>query len=95
MEFVAKHGKRRAFHVGSNSLCWQHLRGHFDIYKERCKEKGIRMNHHVIPRELVKKHAKSGAQQTLEDAFQKAAVKEFSRDEVLKAVTKFVICDTR
>ena len=53
------------------------------------------MNHHAILRELVKKHAKSGAQQTLEDAFQKAAVKEFSRDEVLKAVTKFVICDNQ
>ena len=51
------------------------------------------MNHHAIPRELVKKHAKSGAQQMLEDTFQKAAVKEFSRNEVLKAITKFVICD--
>ena len=51
------------------------------------------MNHHVILWGLVKKQAKRGTQQMLEDAFQKAAVKEFSRDEVLKAVTEFVIVD--
>ena len=51
------------------------------------------MNHHAIPQGLVKKQAKRGTQQMLEDAFQKAAVKEFSRDEVLKAVAKFVIAD--
>ena len=53
------------------------------------------MNHHVIPQGLVKKQAKRGAQQMLEDALQKAAVKEFLRDEVLKAIAEFVICNNQ
>ena len=73
----------------------QHICSHFDVYKERCEEKGIPMNHHAIPQGLVKKQAKRGTQQTLEDAFQKVAVKEFLRDEVLKAVTEFVVCNNQ
>ena len=92
---MAKKGKRQAFHVGNNSLYQQHIHNHFNVYKERCEEKGIPMNHHEIPQGLVKKQAKRGTQQTLEDAFQKAVVKEFSRDEVLKAVAEFVICDNQ
>ena len=53
------------------------------------------MNHHVIPRGLVKKQAKRGTQHSLEDAFQKVVVKEFSRDEVLKAIAEFVVCDNQ
>ena len=53
------------------------------------------MNHHVILQGLVKKQAKRGTQQTLEDAFQKAAVKEFLRDEVLKAIAEFAVCDNQ
>ena len=92
---MAKKGKRRAFHVGGNSSCRQHIHSHFDVYKERCEEKGIPMNHHAIPQGLVKKQAKRGTQQMLEDAFQKAAVKEFLKDEVLKAVAEFVVCDNQ
>ncbi|KAK2464611.1 hypothetical protein APHAL10511_003400 [Amanita phalloides] len=94
-EFVVKKGEQWAFHVGGNSLCWQHIRSHFDVYEERCEEKGIPINHHAILWGLVKKQAKRGTQQTLEDAFQKVAVKEFSRDEVLKAVAEFVVCDNQ
>ena len=53
------------------------------------------MNHHAILWGLVKKQAKRGTQQTQEDAFQKAVVKEFSRDEVLKAIAEFVICNNQ
>ncbi|KAF9230185.1 hypothetical protein BU15DRAFT_57513 [Melanogaster broomeanus] len=32
--FVAKNGKRKAFHVGGNSSCRQHIHGHYELYCE-------------------------------------------------------------
>ncbi|KAI6018293.1 hypothetical protein EDC04DRAFT_2576528, partial [Pisolithus marmoratus] len=32
-KFVWACGKQKAFHVGSNSSCHQHIHGHFDVYK--------------------------------------------------------------
>jgi DNA-binding LacI/PurR family transcriptional regulator len=54
-KFVAKHGKRKVFHIGGNSSCQAHLRQHYDIYKKRCEEKGIPINHWAIPRTVWKK----------------------------------------
>ncbi|KIK78170.1 hypothetical protein PAXRUDRAFT_90381, partial [Paxillus rubicundulus Ve08.2h10] len=47
--FVAKNGKRKAFHVGGNSSCRQHIRGHYELYCEQCTEEKIEENHHAIP----------------------------------------------
>ncbi|KAG2031880.1 hypothetical protein BDR03DRAFT_843487, partial [Suillus americanus] len=52
--FVAKHGKRKVFHIGSNSLCWQHIRSHYETYRSKCEELGIKENHHTIPCEIAK-----------------------------------------
>ncbi|KAF9222251.1 hypothetical protein BS17DRAFT_669368, partial [Gyrodon lividus] len=51
--FVAKNGKRKAFHVGGNSSCRQHIRGHYELYRERCAEEKIEENHHAIPRDVL------------------------------------------
>ncbi len=93
-EFVVNNGKRRAFHVGSNSSCRQHIRIHFEVYKARCEEKGLKVHHYAVPREMLKKNLKMAGQQTLAQAFQKVSkLKEFSREGVLKAVAEFVVCD--
>ena len=53
------------------------------------------MHHHATPRDMVKKQAKGG-QQTLAEALQKATKsKEFSRDDALRAVAEFVVCDNQ
>lgn len=96
--FVEKHGKRKAFHLGSNSSCRQHIRGHYDVYKERCAEQEVEEHHHSVPREILKERVKkekqaSEGQQTLDGVFRRTKYQEFSREEVLKAVAEFVVCD--
>jgi hypothetical protein len=63
-KFVAKNGKRKAFHIGGNSSCRTHLRQHYDIYKERCEAKGIPVNHWAIPRALWKKMEEEQVEET-------------------------------
>ncbi|KAG2122689.1 hypothetical protein BD769DRAFT_1360304, partial [Suillus cothurnatus] len=53
--FLAKHGKCKVFHLSSNSSCHQHIHSHYNLYKTECSKLGICENHHVIPRELLKK----------------------------------------
>ncbi|KAJ8579841.1 hypothetical protein M405DRAFT_717986, partial [Rhizopogon salebrosus TDB-379] len=52
--FVKENGKRKAFHLGSNSSCRQHIRSHYEFYKARCRELGIRENHYAMPREMLR-----------------------------------------
>jgi hypothetical protein len=53
---VKKHGKRKAFHVGSNSSCRQHIRSHFEVYEARCKEEGIIVHHHAVPPAMARRN---------------------------------------
>ena len=92
-KFVVWNGKQRAFHVGSNLSCRQHIQSHFEIYKAGCMAKGLKVHHHAMPWNLLKKNLKKG-QKTLVQASQKVSkLKEFLREGVLKAVAEFVICD--
>jgi hypothetical protein len=99
--YVRKQGRRKAFHVGSNSSCRQHIRGHYELYKERCAEMGLKENHHAIPREIVRakaeeKKQKKDGQQKLDGIVRKASQPvEFSREGVLKAVAEFIVCDNQ
>ena len=95
-KYIQKHTKWRVFHTGSNSSCRQHIRGHYTLYKERCRELGLTEHHHAVPREIAKAEEKKllkGGQQRLDDVFQRAVPKEFSRQGILKAVAEFVVCD--
>jgi hypothetical protein len=94
--FIAENGKRKTFHVGSNSSCRQHIRGHYDVYKEKCAELGIGENHHALPQALMQaqEDAKKNVQKKLDGMFQKAPnLRQFSREDVLRAVAEFVVCD--
>ncbi|KIM51949.1 hypothetical protein SCLCIDRAFT_86780, partial [Scleroderma citrinum Foug A] len=52
-ELLARYGKRKAFHTGSNSSCRQHIRSHYELYKARCAERGVSEHHHALPRTLL------------------------------------------
>ncbi|KAG1852554.1 hypothetical protein C8R48DRAFT_562774, partial [Suillus tomentosus] len=51
--FVAAHGKRKTFHVGSNSSCHQHIHSHYEVYQKKCAEMGLCEHHYAVPRSLV------------------------------------------
>ncbi|KIK84154.1 hypothetical protein PAXRUDRAFT_96211, partial [Paxillus rubicundulus Ve08.2h10] len=56
----------KAFYVGSNSLCCQHIQSHYQLYKTWCQERKIREHHHALPHNIVrsqkdvKKNTKQG-----------------------------------
>jgi DNA-binding LacI/PurR family transcriptional regulator len=62
-KFVAKNGKRKAFHIGGNSSCRAHLRQHYNLYKERCEKADIPLNHWAIPRTVWKKMEEEKAEE--------------------------------
>ncbi|KIM50331.1 hypothetical protein SCLCIDRAFT_145794, partial [Scleroderma citrinum Foug A] len=51
-EFLLRKGKRKAFHMGGNSSCQQHIWIHYSIYQARCAEHGIKENHYTVPHEV-------------------------------------------
>ena len=52
--FIRAHGKRKAFHKGSNLSCRLHIHQHYDLYKEKCLNADIPVNHWSIPRPIWK-----------------------------------------
>jgi hypothetical protein len=59
----------------------------------------LQEHHHAIPRDIVKarqevKKLRNSTQQSLDGMFQKSQKsKEYSRENVLHAVARFVVCD--
>ena len=91
---IKLHGKQRTFHKGGNSSCRLHLRQHYKLYKEKCEEADIPLNHWAIPRDIwrgmeEKRLGKTKAQQVL--AFEMVTgPREFTRPNVLEAVAKLI-----
>ena len=93
-----KHGRRKAFYTGGNFTCHRHIRSHYNLYKEWCQANNIPENHHAIPPHLLtekKAELKLKGQTTLDGKFAKGTgqAQTFSRDDVLKSVAEFVVCD--
>jgi len=61
-DYIQKNGRRKAFHIGSNSSCRQHIREHYILYKEHCAELGLKENHHAIPCNIVRAKAEERKQ---------------------------------
>jgi hypothetical protein len=99
--FVKVHGKRKAFHKGSNYSCRLHIRQHYEIYKEKCEKADIPVSHWAIPREIWKvmeenkaseergRQTKKKTQQTL-DFKSVTGPREFTRSGVLHAVAALI-----
>ncbi|KAF8503808.1 hypothetical protein F5888DRAFT_1606440, partial [Russula emetica] len=68
--------KRKAFHIGGNSSCRVHIRKHYKLYKQRCKDENIPENHHALPQPLwkeiqeAKNNPKATQQRRLDRAFE-------------------------
>ncbi|KIK92950.1 hypothetical protein PAXRUDRAFT_146177 [Paxillus rubicundulus Ve08.2h10] len=52
--FLSKNSKQKAFHIGSNSLCCQHVQSHYQLYKMQCARRKIREHHHAVPHDIVR-----------------------------------------
>ncbi|KAF8222274.1 hypothetical protein L208DRAFT_994729, partial [Tricholoma matsutake] len=51
---VKAKGLRKTFLTGSNSSCHQHIRQHYDLYKQKCDDNNIPMNYRAIPPHILK-----------------------------------------
>jgi hypothetical protein len=94
----AQENEKKAFFVGGNSSCRVHIRQHYDIYRNRCKEGNIPENHHAIPRQIFLKMKvdKKGtaAQSTLDGVLGKPAyMKLYTREGAMHAIAQLVACD--
>jgi hypothetical protein len=97
---TAEKGIRKAFLTGSNTSCRNHIRQHYSLYNQRCKEQNIPENFRAIPTAILKemkeadKKDKSKKQTTLDammgDGKQPTA---FTPEGLLEMVAKFVACD--
>jgi hypothetical protein len=86
---------RKAFHVGGNSSLRSHIRQHYEIYLERCKEAKIEPHHHAMPRNLWKKKKETetkGSQTKIDGIFKLKKRAEFDRVEILDSTAKFIAC---
>jgi hypothetical protein len=95
-----KGGLRKAFFVGGNSSCQAHIRQHYGLYQQRCKEKNIPENHFAIPQHIWKqmqaeKNNPNGKTQAKLDGMvdKSQGTRVFVREGVLHAVCQFIACD--
>jgi hypothetical protein len=95
---VKAKGLRKTFLTGSNSSCHQHIRQHYELYKQQCDDEHIPMNHRAIPPQVLKEMETSKKvkkkQSTLDGAVAMVSrPTQFTRDGLLGTVAKFVACD--
>jgi hypothetical protein len=101
VEFTKKEGKRKAFHIGGNSSCRVHIRQHYQLYQERCKEENLPEHHWAIPRPIwnarkaSQKQGKGTTRQATLDLMVTTFVEPqaFTRENLLHAITQFVTVD--
>jgi len=92
-------GLRKAFFSGSNTSCRQHIRQHYTIYQQRCKEQDITENYRAVPPQILRereaaKETTKKPQTNLDGIVIKAKrPAEFTRDRILEAVAKLIACD--
>src|ERR1700679_2710782 len=95
---VKAKGLRKAFFTGSNSSCRQHIRQHYELYKQKCNDEHIPINQRAIPpqvlREMKALNRETKTQSTLDGVLTKVSLpSQFTREGLLEAVAKFVACD--
>lgn len=90
-------GLRKAFYCGSNTSCRHHIRQHYAIYQQRCKEQGLTESYRAVPPQILKERedAKKPKKQTNLDGIiiKESPPAEFTRDRILETVAKLIACD--
>jgi hypothetical protein len=96
-DIVKSKGLRKAFFTGSNTSCRQHIRQHYAIYQQRCREQDIIENYRAVPPQILKEReaAQKPKTQTNLDGIviKEKRPAEFSREGILEAVAKLITCD--
>jgi hypothetical protein len=96
-DIVKSKGLRKAFFSGSNTSCRQHIRQHYTIYQQRCREQDIAENYRAVPPQILKEREaakKPKTQTNLDDiVIKETRPAEFSRERILEAVAKLIACD--
>lgn len=104
IKLVALKGIWKTFLTGKNSACCVHAQQHYNLYTERCAGKGIPEHPHAVPlritkacEEEAKKAGKSLSASKLEghgfEGIQATGgPKEFSKDNALEHMVKYIIC---
>jgi hypothetical protein len=94
---VKAKGVRKAFFSGSNTSCRQHIRQHYTIYQQRCREEGLTENYQAVPPQIIKERELSKSpkkQTTLNDiVIKEKRQAEFSQEGILEVVAKLITCD--
>lgn len=97
---VTKSAERGAFFTGGNSSCRAHIRQHYELYRDRCKEAGIQENHFAIPRplwrQMEEKRLAGKGQAKIDEMLeiqQKLKPKQFTCDGAVEAIAQFIVCD--
>lgn len=83
---------RKCFLTGGNSTLRQHCRKHYEIYKEKCEEANVPVNHHAIPPKLLRALAGDKSQTKLDKMVFKRP-ETFTREGLLHTIAQFVACD--
>ncbi|KAF8676686.1 hypothetical protein AX14_004846 [Amanita brunnescens Koide BX004] len=90
---------QKAFLVGSNTTCRGHIHQHYEFYSKKCKEQGLKESEHCVPPEILRAR-KSKSNVLIQSKLTVAvgterAPKQFTREGLLRTVTKFVACDNQ
>ena len=83
---------QKAFHVSGNSSLRTHIRQHYEIYLQKCKEAKIEPHHHAMPHALLKKKAEAKGSQKVNGIFKPKKQAEYDWGEVLDSVAKLITC---
>ena len=99
---LAWKGDIAGWYKGGNSTCRRHIRSdHYPEYKKRCEEGGIEEDWQAVPKHILAEwkakadaeKGKTGGQSTLDSVVVKVqGPKAFSREGILDAVTRHVVC---
>ena len=98
----SEHTANAKHFIGGNSSCCMHLCQHYQLYKSKCENADILINHWAIPRDIWKvmkeeKTAKKQGQCTKKQQQQLLCFEtitgphKFTRSAVLNAVTKLIV----
>ena len=59
VEFLKRHKVEYAFFLGSTSTYRVHICQHYEYYRQRCRETGVKEQDHTLPRDVFRAKMKA------------------------------------
>jgi hypothetical protein len=96
VDFVKKHGLRKAFLTGSNTSCRNHIRQHYEYYHQKCKELGISENWRCVPEDVMEERESGNKRKQLQSRLDVHMVKstaptEFKPEVTLQKIAEMIV----